>query len=275
MSAGADARAAVEEVAHDLVDEEQVLDDLVAGIDPAAWSKPTPAQGWDVRATIGHLVASEELASLAATDETAFRTRLQEALENLEEFSSGLPGDLAKVSPPDLLERWRELRTRTIDAVLATGPDERIPWVGPSMRGRAFLTARLMETWAHGRDVFDALGAIQPATGRLRHIAHLGVITRSFAYANRGLEAPDAEVCVELDPPDGGEPWVWGPANTADRVTGAAEDFCLVVTQRRNVADTDLHVEGPAAGDWMDHAQCFAGPPTEPPPRGRASGFPR
>jgi uncharacterized protein (TIGR03084 family) len=275
MSSGADARAAVEEVARDLAAEEQALDDLVAALDEAGWSKPTPAQGWDVRANIGHLASSEELASLAATDEAAFRARLQEALENLEEFSSGLPGDLATLSPHDLLERWRGLRTRTIDAVRATGPDERIPWVGPSMRGRAFLTARLMETWAHGRDVFDALGATQPATDRLRHIAHLGVITRSFAYANRGLEAPDVEVRVELGPPDGGEPWVWGPVDAADRVTGSAEDFCLVVTQRRNAADTDLRVEGPAARDWIDHAQCFAGPPTEPPLRGRASGFPR
>lgn len=274
MSTGS-GRGDVEEVAADLVAEEATLDALVADLDASGWAQPTPAEGWTVRANIGHLASSEELASLAATDEGAFRAKLAEALEHLEEFSGGLPGDLAGLSDAELLERWRELRTRTIDAVLAKGPDERIPWVGPSMRARAFLTARLMETWAHGRDVFDALGATQPATDRLRHIAHLGVITRSFAYANRGLEAPEAEVRVELAPPTGGAAWTWGPTDAEDRVSGTAEGFCLVVTQRRNVADTDLRTEGPAARDWMAHAQCFAGPPTEPPPRGRAAGFPR
>ena len=32
------------------------------------------------------------------------------------------------------------------------------PWYGPSMSARSFVTARLMETWAHGMDVADALG---------------------------------------------------------------------------------------------------------------------
>ena len=54
-------------------------------------------------------------------------------------------------------------------------------------------TARLMETFAHGRDVADALGAhARAATARLRHVCHLGVRTRGFAYLiNGAAQAPD------------------------------------------------------------------------------------
>lgn len=261
-------REDLDAVADDLVAEEQVLDDLVAGLDDDGWNTMTAAEGWTVRHTIGHLVTSEELASTAATDEGAFADLLAAVIENLDEFASGLPGKLAALSNGELLDRWRECRRVTVDAVRGKDPDERIPWVGPSMKGRAFLTARLMETWSHGRDCFDALGEPAPATDRLRHIAHLGAITRGFAYANRGREAPGGEVRIELEPPGGGERWTWGRADAENRVTGTAEDFCLVVTQRRNVADTDLRTEGDAAEDWMTVIQCFAGPPTDPPESG-------
>lgn len=255
-------------VADDLEAEEQVLDELVAGLDDDGWNTETAADGWTVRHTIGHLVTSEEMASVAAADPDGFAEVIAGVMERLDEFSSGLPPDLVPLSNAELLERWRDRRQITIDAVRAKGPDERIPWVGPSMKGRAFLTARLMETWSHGRDVFDALGESATPTDRLRHIAHLGAVTRDFAYVNRGQEAPAGEVRIELEPPGGGEPWTWGPVDADNRVTGTAEDFCLVVTQRRNAADTGLAATGNVAEDWMTVVQCFAGPPTNPPAPG-------
>jgi hypothetical protein len=122
------------------------------------------------------------------------------------------------------------------------------------------VTARLMETWAHGQDVADALGVTREPTARLRHIAHLGVRTLGFSFRLRGAEAPAIPVRVELVAPDGST-WDWGPADAADRVTGPALDLCLVVTQRRHVGDTALRVEGPVAADWMAIAQAFAGTP--------------
>lgn len=255
-------------VADDLEAEEQVLDDLVAGLDDEGWNTATLADGWTVRDTIGHLAASEEMASVAASDPDAFADFLAGVIERLDEFESGITPDLAPLSNDELLEQWRRRRRVTIDAVRAIGPDARIPWAGPSMKGRAFLTARLMETWCHGRDVFDAVGAAAPATHRLRHIAHLGAVTRGFAYANRGRTAPGGDVRIELVPPGSGELWTWGPTDAADRVTGTAEDFCLVVTQRRNAADTGLVAEGDVAQDWMTVVQCFAGPATDPPAPG-------
>jgi uncharacterized protein (TIGR03084 family) len=123
------------------------------------------------------------------------------------------------------------------------------------------LTARIMETWAHGQDVADAIGVHRLPTARLRHVAHIGVRARPFAYAIRNMALPDGDVHVSLDPPGGGEPWTWGDEHAPDRVTGPALDFCLVVTQRRHLDDTSLLADGPLAQEWMEIAQAFAGPP--------------
>ncbi len=130
------------------------------------------------------------------------------------------------------------------------------------MAARSFITARLMETWAHGQDVADALGIDRRPSARLRHVAHLGVRARPFSYAVNGLTMPDADVAVRLIGPDG-EPWQWGPsdANPPNMVSGSALDFCLVVTQRRHLADTTLTIAGDAAVEWMAIAQAFAGGP--------------
>ena len=127
------------------------------------------------------------------------------------------------------------------------------------MSAASSLTARLMETWAHTQDIADALGVTREPTARLRHVAHIGVGARAFSYAARGRPCPATPVRVELTAPDGAV-WTWGPADAADRVTGPALDFCLLVTQRRHRDDLALAVDGPAARQWMAIAQAFAGP---------------
>jgi uncharacterized protein (TIGR03084 family) len=74
-------------------------------------------------------------------------------------------------------------------------------------------------------------------------------------------------VSVLLDAPDGST-WTWGDADASERVTGPALDFCLVVTQRRHVDDTQLKVQGATAREWLLMAQCFAGPPADGPAPG-------
>ena len=142
--------------------------------------------------------------------------------------------------------------------------DRRIEWYGPSMSSKSFLTARLMEAWAHGQDIVDTVGGTRVATDRLRHIAQLGVITRGWSYANRGLERPAGEVSVSLTAPSG-DTWTWEHADEVGRVTGTAEDFCLVVTQRRHLDDTGLVASDGPARDWMLRAQAFAGDATDGP----------
>jgi uncharacterized protein (TIGR03084 family) len=154
-----------------------------------------------------------------------------------------------------------------VAALRAVDPSTRIPWFGPDMSPASKATARLMETWAHGQDIVDALDLVRPPTKRLYHVAHIGVRALPNSYRTNQRPVPDAPVYVALAAPDG-ERWTWGDADAADRVEGPALDFCLVVTQRRHVADTDLVVEGAVATDWMSIAQAFAGPPGE----GRAPG---
>jgi uncharacterized protein (TIGR03084 family) len=118
-----------------------------------------------------------------------------------------------------------------------------------------------METWAHGQDVVDALGLTRRPTPRLRHVAHLGVRTLGWSFRVNGRPEPDVAVRVQLTAPEGGT-WTWGPEEAADRISGPAEDFCLLVTQRRHRDRTALRARGPVADAWLDLAQAFAGPPS-------------
>jgi uncharacterized protein (TIGR03084 family) len=160
----------------------------------------------------------------------------------------------------DLLQWWRTGRHAMLAVFRTLDPKVRIPWFGPAMSAVSFATARLMETWAHGQDIVDALGLHRPATERLQHVAHIGVRARPFSYSARGLTPPDEDVRVELRSPTG-VLWTWGEVGASNSITGKALDFCLVVTQRRHVADTRLHMTGRLAQEWMHIAQAFAGPP--------------
>ena len=169
------------------------------------------------------------------------------------------------MQPADLLATWRTNRQLLADAAVTLADDTRVIWYGPSMGAKSFLTARLMECWAHGQHVIDAVGAERAPTDRLQHIAQLGFITRNWTYLNRGLDVPATTVRVELEAPSG-ETWTFGPDDAPQSVVGPAVDFCLVVTQCRHVDATDLVVTGGDARDWMSKSQAFAGAATDGPP---------
>jgi uncharacterized protein (TIGR03084 family) len=250
----------------DLEAEEAALDDDVAGLDDAGWRTPTPAVGFDVRDSIAHLAIAEELATLALTDAVAFGERLEALAADVGATERTIVERGRAKTGREVLGWWRDTRAVTIDALRARDARDRIPWIAGPMSAMSFATARLMETWAHGTDVRDGLGIETVATPRLHHIADLGVRTRAFSYLVRGMSMPEHDVRVELDGPDGAH-WTWGTSNDSV-VRGPALDFCRVVTQRGNPADTGLEVDGDAAREWMTIAQAFAGAPTEQrPPR--------
>jgi uncharacterized protein (TIGR03084 family) len=237
----------------DLAAEHADLDALVASLSEGQWSLPTPAEGWTIRDTILHLALTDEVAALAAADPAGFERYRQQRRTGPDPFESR-----RSMSAAELLPLWRSNRHHLLDALARVDPKARITWFGPPMSAMSHATARLMETWAHGQDVLDALGLDRQDTPRLKHVAHLGVRTRAYSYGQRGLAPPATEVRVELMAP-GGAVWTWGDAAAPDRVVGPADDFCLVVVQRRHLDDTDLVCEGPHAREWLLIAQAFAG----------------
>jgi uncharacterized protein (TIGR03084 family) len=245
----------------DLAAEEAELDTIVAGLDDAAWSTATPAEGWDVRDSIAHLAYSEELAATALLDPDTFGERLAAMLADIEATERTMLAAGRARTGPQVVQWWRVERGRVLGELERREPADRVPWVTGRMSAVSFATARLMETWAHGQDVVEALGVERAPTARLRHVADLGVRTRPFSYALHGVDAPTADVRVELTAPDGST-WAWGESGT-DLVRGDALDFCLVVTQRRRPEETALVVEGPVAREWIAIAQAFAGPPAK------------
>ena len=247
-------------IVDDLRAESNELDALVAELPADRWADATPAPGWTIAHQIAHLLWTDRASLTAITDEAGFANLLGSAAEDPIGFVDRGAEEIAASAPADLLADWRRTRTRLHDELLAVPDGRKLPWFGPPMSAASMATARLMETWAHGLDVADAVGVKRQATARLRSIAHIGVRTRDFAFAINGLAAPADPFRVELRAPDGST-WTWGPDDAPQRVTGSAEDFCTLVTQRRPRAVLDVTAEGDDAQRWLTIAQAFAGPP--------------
>jgi uncharacterized protein (TIGR03084 family) len=247
------------ELLTDLNEESADLDRIVAGRPEAQWCRPTPAAGWSVAHQISHLAWTDRAALAALTRPEDFRRLVAEITANPDGYVDRAAAD--GVAPPDeLLHRWRDGRARLSAALGAVPAGSKVPWFGTEMSAASMATARLMETWAHGQDVADALGVTRRPTARLRHVAHIGYRTLGFSFATHGRPVPTEPVRVELSAPDG-TLWTFGPAEAADRLIGPALDFCLLVTQRRHPADLALQAAGPVATEWLGVAQAFAGPP--------------
>ena len=258
----------LQSVIDDLSAEHDALDTVVAGLDDEQWALPTPSPGWTVAEQIAHLTFFDDAAVTAILDPERYAAETATLLEQV--LAPGGSLDAAtlpryqRLAPAELLSTWRDGRARMLGSAATLDDGDRVPWYGPSMGARSFLTARLMETWAHGQDVVDAVGAHRPRSPRLVHVAQLGVITRSWSYRNRGETPPEVEIAVVLTGSDG-QVHRWGPDDDTHRVTGPLEDFCLVVSQRRHLDDTALQVTDGPAREWLLIAQVFAGGPTSGP----------
>lgn len=244
----------------DLRAETGVVDGLLAHADPEDWQLATAAAGWSIVDQVSHLAYFDEATTTAVNEPERFRREANALVATGPGFSDVIAERYHSMPPTELLAWFRVARHDLVTTFAMVDPGTRIPWYGPPMSVTSAATARLMETWAHGLDVAGALGVAYPETMRLRHVAHLGVRTFGFSFANRGLDIPTTGVAVQLTAPDGSL-WTWGDPAASDRIEGPALDFCLVVTQRRHVADTSLVTHGPVAAEWVALAQAFAGPP--------------
>ncbi|MFM7068246.1 MAG: TIGR03084 family metal-binding protein [Actinomycetes bacterium] len=263
---GSDRSAALASLIEDLAAE---VGDLAAIVDPLSagdLNVGTPASGWTIADQIGHLAAFDQNGARAIEDPDAFRSEVAELVANGADPVGDAVTAARRLEATAVRDWWHEASARMRRAALQLDADHRIPWYGPDMGARSFVTARLMEIWAHGHDVRDALGVAPAVSDRLRHVVDLGVRARPYAYAVRGRPVPETALRVEAISPSG-LVWTWGPPDAVDVVRGTALDLSLLVTQRRHRSDLELDVSGPAATEWVSFAQAFAGPagPGRPP----------
>jgi len=240
----------------DLAAETAGLWQILAPLTDADWRRATPAQGWTIGDQVSHLAYFDQLAVTSATDPARFAA---EVAQDGTADPDAIMMRYHEMTAADLADWFRRARAELLSVFAGLDSAGRVPWFGPPMSVASALTARLMETWAHGQDIADAVGVQRTPTHRLRHVAHIGVGARAYSYAINGLPMPAVPVRVELIGPSG-ELWTWGPASAHDRITGPAIDFCLLVTQRRHREDAAVEAAGPAAAQWLTIAQAFAGP---------------
>ena len=243
----------------DLDAETAALREILEPLRDSDWQLATPAPGWSIGDQVAHLAYFDDMAVSAATRPEEFAA-IQAGVADGVENPDTIAARYRHLNPAQLRDWFGRARAGLLATFAGLDPSARVPWFGPPMSVASSVTARLMETWAHGQDIADTTGTSRAPTARLRHVAHIGVAALPYSYAAQGLPAPDAPVRVELTAPSA-EVWTWGPDGARDRVTGPALDFCLLVTRRRHRADTAMVAAGPVADQWLSIAQSFAGPP--------------
>jgi len=256
--------------AADFQAEADELRGLLATLDDTDWRRATLFKAWTVNDIVQHLHESDLVAAASADGIEPFsrlRTELQALRESQGSRLEATRHHLGGLTGKRLLDRWYSQAVDLCSKLSTLPSTARLTWYGPDMGVRMFTTARQMETWAHGQAIYDLMGQVRQPTHRLRNIAEIGVRTYGWTFANRGLPIPGAAPYVRLAGPAGAI-WEWNDPSPGNSVEGNALDFCQVVTQVRNIADTGLNVTLGPASDWMSVAQCFAGPPEEPPRRG-------
>ncbi len=246
--------------AQDFLADVEVLAGLLETLSPDDWNRTTTFKSWTFNQVVQHLHGTDHVADLALRDADAFRTMASSASETRQAMNPVIEGR-------ELLDAWLGKARALAEQMGALDGSARVPWFGPDMGVKMFATARQMETWAHGQAIFDVMGVTRAETDRLKNIAVIGVKTFGWTFVNRKQEPPGPAPYVELTAPSG-EVWTFNDFSEDDFVEGSAVDFCHVVTQVRNIADVDLTVWGEVSEAWMSIAQCFAGPPEDPPAAG-------
>ncbi|GLF98801.1 TIGR03084 family metal-binding protein [Streptomyces yaizuensis] len=249
----------LQNVLKDLTAAADETDRMVAGLTDEQWALDTPAPGWTVTQQIAHLSFIFRLAGTAASDPAAFRAMTEAAQKDFNAAVNAALNAYPLATPRAVLDRWRTERAACVDALAAVPPERPVPWLVNPLPPAVLACAGIMETFAHGQDVADALGLRREPADWLRHLVGFAVLTRDFGYQSRGLTPPAEPFRFELTAPSGAI-WAHGPEDAADRITGPAHDFCLLVTRRRHRDDLDLTATGAAADHWLGIAQAYRGP---------------
>lgn len=223
------------------------------------WAEHTPFNNWTVNQVVQHLHGTDKAAVYSLKDPDGFRETLAERGKE----TSATGTTVGK----ELMDSWWSYFNEMCELLGNCDPSTRVPWFGPDMGVRMFTTARQMEMWSHTQDIYDLHNHVRTNTDRLKNVVQIGVRTFGWTFANRQMSVPEEVPYVKLDAPSGAT-WEWGEPDSDNCVEGSAVEFCHVVTQGRNIAEVNLKVVGKTAEQWMTIAQCFAGPPKEPPAAG-------
>jgi uncharacterized protein (TIGR03084 family) len=247
----------MKEIVTDLIAEQQALDDFLCTLQDDQWELQTPAEGWTVKDSVSHIAHIDEVAvSLLNGDNTP----LDEAAKTGLSYVEVGPKQGRSMKTPQVLEWWRNMREIMDEQLLKIDPKAKIPWFALPMGARAFATARLMETWAHGLDCYDATGSKPMDTDRLRHVATIAFMALPYAYNVNNMEMPNVPIRIELTLPSGAN-WGRGADEATNIIRGTASEFCRVAVRRRHWKDTKLQIQGEEAGRFIEIIQTYAGPP--------------
>jgi len=254
----------------DFREESETFFALLDTVNDQEWNQKTQFKGWTINDVVADVHLGNYMADLSLQDSAAFVTFMQSLTSARTKGGGHLSVThvwLQGTQGRGLLQQWRDFYLEMTERFAVADPKMRVKWAGPDMSVRSSITARLMETWAHGQAVYDVLGQVRDDTDRIKNIVVLGINTFGWTFANRGLAVPAEIPYVRLTAPSGAM-WEWGQPEADNSIEGSAVEFCQVVTQVRNLADTALRVVGATATHWMSIAQCFAGPPEDPPASG-------
>jgi len=258
----------------DLLAEAAELHVFLQTLGEGDWERPTGFMKWTPWDVVAHLHYFDRFSLLSLQGEEAFAGKRKQFVEDIvgglgsAEVAQREFGDLR---PRELLDRWQATCRDMATQLGESDPKRRLPWFGPDMGVRMFTTARYMEVWAHGQELYDLMKVHRSNTDRIKNIATIGMKTFAWTFVNRGLEVPGPPPYVRLKAPSGAI-WEWNEPSETESVRGDAVDFCQVVTQVRNAADTNVEVVGDVANRWISIAQCFAGPAVDPPKPGERTG---
>ncbi|MFP6656258.1 MAG: TIGR03084 family metal-binding protein [Myxococcota bacterium] len=262
------------EIGQNLLAETVELGDFLKTLEDEDWSRETLFMDWTPWDVVAHLHFFDEVSIASLAGPEAFAVAQKRVVEGMVAGRTGQEmarESLGQYNFTDLLERWQKTNAAMVEELGASDPKRRLPWFGPDMGVQMFTTARFMETWAHGQAIYDLKKVAREPTDRLKNIVAIGIKTFGWTFVNRKLEIPGPPPHVRLVAPSG-EIWEYNDPSESERIEGTAVDFCMTVTQVRNVADTDLHVTGDVSKRWMEIAQCFAGGPVDPPKPGYRLG---
>mgnify|MGYP006094576873 FL=1 len=260
-------------ITNDIREEVAELNSLLNNLSTEQWETNTTFKDWTPIIVISHLCYFDLMTLYSINDSDKFASEGQfimktfSTIENSLARAAAVKERLNIKDHHDLKDLWLSTNDKMCSVFEKVDPKLRCQWFGPDMGARMFMTARYMETWSHGQEIYDLVKRKRLYTDSIKNIADIGVKTFDWTYINRKLDVPFEKPFVSLTSPSG-EQWQWNDENSNNTVIGQASDFCHVVTQNRNIADTKLMIHGDVAKHWMSIAQCFAGDPESPPDTG-------